>query len=262
MFLLVAMLTLFAAEAQPAPAPTLQQVTAELSEGAVVLTFATSAASVPGPVKALESPIRLYFDVPGFRPGDRHSWDVNLGPVRQVRTALNQPRPPVMRVVVELAARATWRVEPGRSPREFRLVVTPGEADAAATPALSGEPAKPAEPAEPAERAEPQVPEDSARAQIREALNALGPVLESIRAGDGPSDAALTVMLSRAESLAGAARALGAGTGDDALLRIAADAVLSASRARAAAVASGDAQSRANAVSAAAGALLLIDRLR
>lgn len=229
MFLLVATLTLFAAEAQPATAPTLQQVTAEVSGGAVVLTFATSAASVPGPVRLLESPFRLYFDVPGFRPGTRKNWDVDLGPVRQVRAALNQPRPAVLRVVVELTGRAAWKVEPGRSPREFRLVI-----------------ASPASPAS-----------EPVRAQILAALEALTPVLESIRAGDGPSDAALTVMLSKAETLAGAARA-----SNDALLQVAADAVLSASRARAAAIASSDAQSRANAVSAAAGALLLIDRLR
>lgn len=232
MFLLVATLTLFAAEAQPATAPTLQQVTAEVSGGAVVLTFATSAASVPGPVRLLESPFRLYFDVPGFRPGTRKSWDVGLGPVRQVRAALNQPRPAVLRVVVELTGRAAWKVEPGRSPREFRLVI-----------ASSASPASPAS--------------ESVRAQVLAALEALTPVLESIRAGDGPSDAALTVMLSKAETLAGAARA-----SNDALLQVAADAVLSASRARAAAIASSDAQSRANAVSAAAGALLLIDRLR
>ena len=247
MFLLVATLALFAAPAQAAAQPALQDVRAELASGAVVLTFTTSEASVPGAVKLLESPFRLYFDVPGFRPGSQRNWDVNLGPVRQVRSALNQPRPAILRVVVELTERAAWRVEPGQSPREFRLVIT------------SGEPVEPPERVERVERVEPEVP---VRAQLVSALHALAPVLESIRAGDGPSDAALTVMLSRAETLAGAARALGSGTSENALLQVAADAVLSAARARAAAVASADAQSRANAVSAAAGALLLIDRLR
>lgn len=249
MFLLVATLALFAHPAQAAPPPSLAQVTAELAGGAVVVTFTTTEAAVPGAVKLLEAPYRLYFDVAGFRPGERRQWEINLGPVRQVRTALNQPRPAILRVVVDLADRASWRVEPGRSPREFRLIVTPG---AAATPAAR------VEPAEPAERAEPTGSVRREGSALREALHALTPVLESIRAGDGPSDAALTVLMARAETLAGAAR----GLPGDALLKAAADAVLSASRARAAAIAAGDAQSHANAVSAAAGALLLIDRLR
>lgn len=246
MFLLVATLFLFAAPVQAAAQPALQHVKAELSGGAVALTFTTSEPSVPGAVRMLESPMRLYFDVPGFRPGSRQSWDLGLGPVRQVRAALNQPSPAILRVVVDLTERATWRVEPGPSPREFRLVIASA---ASAAPSEPIEPVGPVEPVEPA-------------SQILTALSAMTPILESMRAGDGPSDAALTVMMSRAETLAGAARALGTGSHDAALLQVAADAVLSASRARAAAIASGDAQSRANAVSAAAGALMLIDRLR
>ena len=134
MFLLVAALTLFAVPVPAAAQPALQQVEAELANGAVVLTFTTTAAAVPNAVKLLESPFRLYFDVPGFQPGGQHSWDVGLGPVRQVRAALNQPRPAILRVVVELTERAAWRMEPGTTPREFRLVITSGEPAAPAAP--------------------------------------------------------------------------------------------------------------------------------
>lgn len=252
MFLMVASLVLLTGPAQPSVPPALESVRAEASEGAVTLTFATTSASVPTEVKLLESPFRLYFDIPGLRPGPEANWSVGLGAVRQVRAALNQRDPVVTRVVVDLVERVSWKVEPGRSPREFRLIVTGTGGFASTPPADRVEPVEPAEPA-----AEPRV------VQIAAGLDALAPVLESMRAGDGPSDAALTVLLSRAETLADAARAMRGPDGSShALLRATADAVLTAARARAAALASGDAQARANAASAAAGALLLLDRLR
>lgn len=258
MFLMVASLVLLTGPAQPSVPPALESVRAEASEGVVTLTFATTSASVPTEVKLLESPFRLYFDIPGLRPGTEANWSVGLGAVRQVRAALNQRDPVVTRVVVDLVERVSWKVEPGRSPREFRLIVTGTGGFASTPPADRVEPVEPMEPAEPAEpAAEPRV------VQITAGLDALAPVLESMRAGDGPSDAALTVLLSRAETLADAARAMRGPDGSShALLRATADAVLTAARARAAALASGDAQARANAASAAAGALLLLDRLR
>lgn len=248
MLLMVAVLALLTGAASQAGPPALQQVRTDVDGGGVTLTFTASGAVVPTPVKLLEEPFRLYFDLPGVRPGAERRWSVGDGVVRQVRAALNQRDPIVTRVVIDLADRASWKIEPGGSPREFRITVTPAGLPRADAGAGAG--------------GAPEATPDRS-AHIALGLDALAPTLEAIRAGDGPSDAALTVLLARAEALAAAARALrGPDTAHDALLRATADAVLSAARARAAAVASSDAQAHANAVSAAAGAILLIDRLK
>lgn len=246
----------------PAPqAPSLAEVTVEEATIGVVITFRTTEAAVPSAVKRLEEPERLYLDIPGFLPGPQASWSVNVGPVRRIRAALNEATPPQTRVVVELSEPRAWHVEPGASPREFKLVVEPGGtpppriipsefAAAALKAAQAAEPVLPAAP-----------PDE--RTRITRRIFALAPALDAMRAGTGPSDPELVMLIAEAEALAAAARVLRVtGAPHDLLLSGAVDALLMAARARAAALGGGGAQTRANAMSAAAGALLLIDHLR
>ena len=105
----------------------------------------------------------------------------------------------------------------------------------------------------------PDLPARDRRAQVTSDLFQTAPMLEGMRAWTGPSDAALAQLIAKAEGLSAAARAMrSTGSAGDVALVAAADAVLNAARARAAALADGTAQSRANAIAAANGALLLL----
>jgi len=241
MLLLLLALGFLPAQARTEPV-SLVGISAVQSGADTIVTVRTSSPVVPTPAELLSGPPRLYFDLKGTRPGALRVWDIRLGPVRQIRAALNQARPPVTRVVIDLGEPAAWRVEPGETPGEIRVVLQPQVAieAAAVDAALAGR-----------------------RRQIAEDLFAMAPVLELIRGGGGPSDQEMTVALATAERLADGTRAAGnAGSPPDAAVAAAIDAALAALRARAAALADGGAQAAANAISAASGALLLIDHAR
>lgn len=220
-------------------APSLVGMSVTGSSTGVTLRFEASA-PVPAPeVRQLQQPARLYFDLPGFVPGRTRHWPVGLGAVRQVRSALNQADPLLTRVVIDLDAAASWRVERSPSGLEFAVIV--------ATPAV------------PAAGASGPPAVDRTR-QIAERLYSLWPALEAMKAWNGPSDAELTTVIAEAEALVEAARAARlSGTREALLVSGAAEAVLAAAKARAAALGDGADQSRRNAISAAAGALLLMD---
>lgn len=213
-------------------APVLRSVAWAQSEAGITLRFEGSQ-PLPAPaVTKLGGPDRLYFDLPGFKPGSTHEWEVGLGPVRRVRAALNRATPPVTRVVVDLDAGTTWRIERSASGLEFFVIIGP-----------QGPPA--------VDRTQ----------QIAARLASLAPALEAMRTWTGPTDAELTTVLAEAEALAEAARAARmSGTRDALIVSGAAEAVLAAARARATALADGAEQSRLNAISAASGALLLLER--
>jgi hypothetical protein len=87
--------------------------------------------------------------------------------------------------------------------------------------------------------------------------------LDAMSAGTGPSDADLAVLIASAERMSGVARGLRVtGAAGDLALSAAIDAVLMAGRARAQALADGTPQSRANAITAARGALLLVSQVK
>ena len=69
---------------------------------------------------------------------------VNQGGVRQVRVALNQADPPVIRMVLDLTRQLTYRVEEDPDEREFRIIV--GTA-ASVTTRRSNTPVEPTAPA-------------------------------------------------------------------------------------------------------------------
>jgi hypothetical protein len=232
-------------QAQPPIPLSIQAVTAAQTATGHVITLQLTGTAGPSTGRLLENPWRLYFDLPGVVPGKQRTVNVEAGAISHVRIGVNQPSPPVTRVVIELTKRVTWRLEPGSAPGEFRVVITdpsPGR--------VIYEP-KPAAPAAPAAR--------DRRAQITADLFQSASMLEAMRAWTGPSDAALVTLMAKAEELSTGARAMRVtGSAGDVALVAAVDALLAATRARAQALADGTPQSRDNAIAAAHGALLLL----
>src|SRR5688572_9111599 len=85
----------------------------------IVITVTFTAPVAPAAPVMVEGPWRLYVDLPGTRPGSQRQLDVKAGPVALVRVALNQPSPPVTRVVIELTARTAWRIERAEGGRQL-----------------------------------------------------------------------------------------------------------------------------------------------
>ncbi|HUF23192.1 MAG TPA: AMIN domain-containing protein [Vicinamibacterales bacterium] len=235
------------------PTPRVTELTAARNGHEVVVTVSlTGGATAPAP-RLLEGPWRLYFDVAGVLPGNRRLVRVEAGPVSQIRLALNQPSPPVTRVVIDLTRRVSWRVETSAGRREIRVVIADVE-----RPLRAGTGGGPpgvvmyALPADPA-------PARDRRAEIQSQLFAMGGVLQAMRAWTGPSDAELATLIATVAELSTGARAMQiTGSEPDRALVAALDALASAADARAKALADGSAQSRANAIAAAGGALVLL----
>lgn len=237
------------------PAPRVAGVTAARAGSEVVVTVSlTAGAPAPAP-RLLEGPWRLYFDIAGVLPGNRRLVRVEAGPVSAIRLALNQPSPPVTRVVIDLARPVAWRVDPSAGGRELRVVIM----DVDQLPAAGGAPqglvmyAPPADPA----------PARDRRAEIQSQLFAMRGVLQAMRGWTGPSDADLATLVAAVAQLSTGARAMQiTGSQPDRALVAALDAVAAAADARVKALADGSAQSRANATAAAAGALVLLEHAR
>jgi len=218
----------------------------------VIAISLTDGAPAPAP-RLLEGPWRLYFDVAGVLPGNRRLVRVEAGPVSRIRLALNQPSPPVTRVVIDLTQPVSWRVETSDGGRELRVVIAGAERPLPA--GTTGAPAGVVMYAPPAAPA----PARDRRAAIQSQLFAMGGVLQAMRAWTGPSDAELATLIATVAELSIGARAMQiTGSEPDRALVAALDAVAAAADARARALADGSAQSRANATAAAGGALVLL----
>lgn len=239
------------------PAPQVTKVAASRSGSVTTVTIGLMPGAQVSEPRLLEQPWRIYFDITGVRPGSRRLLEVGEGPVSRVRLALNQPVPAVTRVVIDLAEKAPWRME--RADGDVRVVIGSEMAraadtrvDAAATPGkvIYVPPGS-------------VTPAVDRRAQIRVKLFAMAPAVDAIRTWNGPSDGELAALIAESEELATGARAMTvSGSAADQALVAAIDAVAAAARARARAIADGTEQSRANAISAASGALLLLDHSR
>ena len=224
---------------------------------AVLVTLPPGAkASQPA---VLEAPWRLYLDISGARPESEPGLNVEGTTIARVRMALNRVEPPMTRVVIELAARPSWRIERGGAGEWVRIIIID---DAAAGRAAAPQSADaggrviymaPAAPSASIDR----------REAIRSQLFAMAPALEAMRAWTGPSDAELATLVAAVEQLSVGSRAMKVtGSASDHALVAAVDGVAAAARARVRALADGTAQSRANAIAAATGALLLLEDTR
>lgn len=251
--------------ALPGQAPArVTSVTAAPSGGDTVVTIVLGADARVSQPRLLEQPWRIYFDIPGVAPGDTRLVDVGGTTVARVRLALNQPQPAVTRVVIELTRKAAWRMERADGGREVRIVVegTAGTGTAGTGADANGAAAGTRGTVIYAPPPAPSAAVDR-REQIRAQLFAMGPTLDAMRAWTGPSDGELAALMAAIEQMATGARAMKVTGSDSDLAMIAAvDAIAAAASARARALADGSPQSRANAVAAASGALLLIDHLK
>lgn len=243
--------------AAPAPvAPAIRSVTASPTATGVVITVQLTGPAAPSAGKLIDNPSRLYFDLPGVTAGAQRMLAVENGSISHVRIGMNRPAPPVTRVVIELSGKVKWKIEPGASASEVRVTLD----EVAPRPAPRGPGGRVIYQPVPAPAPAPAV---DRRAQMTSDLWMMAPALDAMAAWTGPGDAELATLIASAERLSAEARALRmTGLPADLALGAAADALLTACRARAQALADGTPQSRANAITAARGALLLVSEVR
>ena len=205
-------------------------------------------------VGVLADPPRIYLDLAGVRPATSGTTGSADGIVRRVRVALNQEDPIVTRVVIDLTQPSPHRVD-GRERAAGRIRVVLGAA---------GPPDVPT----PAAAARKPPPRRSAR--IAEAQNAtlvsaagrlerLRPVLASIDARTDVPEPSLREAIAEFATVRKVLTALRTSETQDALVKVC---VLgtTAAAARIDAQAHADAARAWNAASAAAGALMMLDR--
>ena len=239
------------------PASRVSGVTAARAGTAMVVTLSFTGATKSTEPALLPDPWRLYFDLPGVLPAAEPSLAVGTGTVQHVRMALNRRVPPRTRVVIALTSKPVWRVERDADGRTMRVLIEnvfPADADGAAASTRGTVIYLP--PATPA-------PAVDRREDIKSQLFAMVPSLEAMRDWKGPSDAELANLIAAADTIATGARAMQiSGAAGDLALVAAIDAVSAAAKLRATALGDGTPQSRANAIAAASGALLLIEHAR
>ena len=238
-------------------APRVSGVEAARTGTDMAVTLTLPPAVKAGQPALLSDPWRLYFDIDGVLPSEKTLLTVGQGTVINVRMALNRRQPPRTRVVIELTSKPVWRVERDGDGRTMRVVIEKVFAQET-PPALPRGTLIYIPPAE----GTASVAIDR-REQIKSQLFAMAPAVEAMRAWTGPSDADLANIIAAAEQLSIGARAMQVtGSASDLALVSAIDAVSAAATARAKALADGTPQSRANAIAAATGALLLIENAR
>ncbi len=254
---LALIVALSAAPLTAQPAPQVTAVAAARAGGVTSVTIGLMPGARVSEPRLLEQPWRIYFDITGVRPGGRRLLEVGGGPVSRVRLALNQPDPAVTRVVIDLSEKAPWRME--RAGGDVRVVIGREAMRAADAPIDGAEAPGKVIYVPPG----PVTPAVDRRAQIRAKLFAMAPAVDAIRTWNGPADGELAALIAESEELATGARAMAvSGSAADQALVAAIDAVAAAARARARAIADGTDQSRANAISAASGAILLLEHSR
>jgi hypothetical protein len=250
-----------------------------------IVTLEASARLPPPVVGTLDSPPRVFLDFYGVRPAALSARFPGSGVVTAVRFILNTREPPVTRVFIDLRKMASYVIESAQGDAaRLRIVLSsangPAKPEATpppAPPVASPRPAAPPRNEEPPRRSpgpEPEPPKTSAndlktyRSQASESLQRLidlRPLLASIDRRAAISVDSLQLAVEefrdiRAEVLALDAPRPFRGT-HDMLLRACALA-LQAANTRLEAVRTANTNAEWNAASAAAGAIMLIDRAR
>ena len=239
----------------------LRSVQIESGPDSVIVTMHASGPLPLPRVGVLSDPARIYLDLAGVAPATSGNAQSPDALVRGVRVAVNQPDPLVTRVVIDLSRPASRRVDVSqRSSGRIRVVVGDRLAADVRTPSSADTPpvprATPTRPARPIENARANAPLAAAAAQ----LERLRPLLTSIDARNDVPEASLRDALNELAALRQILANTRASEAQDVLLKAC---VL----ATAAVDARIDAQQRAdsarawNAASAAAGALMMLDRV-
>jgi hypothetical protein len=253
----------------------LRTIRAVAESGGMTTVILEADGPLPEPLTgALDGPPRIYLDLTGVRPGPIARFGEADPLVRRIRVALNSANPVSSRVVLDLSRPSPYRIDSsGRA--EGRLIIVLGAAPAAAASAAQGRvrtgPPAPAPPSRPVPGS-PAAPHrqatatDAYVAQVSVALRrlqALRPALASIDRRSEESEGDLTVAAAEFDAVArllAAIRAPASRETTHGLLLGACDLGARASRMRQDSMRTGDSASGWNAASAAAGALLMLDR--
>ena len=109
----------------------LQRLIVDESGDRIVVTLVADR-PLDGVLQRIDGPHpRVFVDLQQIVPRVDRATDVSRGAVRMVRVGLNQPEPPVTRVVLDLEGGASSVLEQGTNSRELRITVV------AATPAMT-----------------------------------------------------------------------------------------------------------------------------
>ena len=235
---------------------------------------------LPEPVSdAIDGPPRVYLDLQGVTPGEAIGPPGSDALVRRTRVALNSARPLVTRVVFDLSRRVPYRIDAaGRA--QGRLVVVLGGAGTAIlappttipapAPSVRKEPPAPGLPPAPVARPPRRPRESPAQAEaytaqvsgLVERLRLLRPILVAIdRHTDMPGD--LTAATTEFEAIGQRLTAMKPPASREAATGLLVRACVLGARAarmRRDTPQRGDTVDQMNASSAAAGALILLDR--
>jgi hypothetical protein len=242
----------------------LRAVRVERTEASVVVVIEGSGPLPEPQLGVVDGPPRIYLDFPGITRGTFGTRVQVPGPVRRVRVGDFQSNPLITRVVIDLSEASPHRLDASRR-EEGRIVVF---VDAAAVPAVA--PAKPAvqtpTASAPARRA-PSAAAATAERDKAAALAALAqlerlrPVLSSVDSRIETPEASLRAAVEEFDTIRLSVASIRSERDREALTKIC---VLGATAVttRLEAQQGADATRAWNAASAAAGALIMLDRAR
>lgn len=246
----------WAASAAAQPAARLRVASVTPAPDAAMTIVLESDVPLPRPtVGVLDGPPRIYFDFAGFRPGPSAGVAPDEGIVRGVRIALNSIDPLLTRMVIDLRQPARYRLDTSAA-ASGRLVILVGAATAAEAPAPR---------ASAGARRAPQRNSAQRLTAVLTELEGLAPLLTAIDGRGETSALDLQAAVARIDSLRALLSAVRpAAVPGPARDRLAQACVLAgqAVKGRLEALATGDTALTWNAASAAAGALLLLERAR
>tara|TARA_B100001123_G_scaffold451250_2_gene629110 strand:+ start:28247 stop:29041 length:795 start_codon:yes stop_codon:yes gene_type:complete len=105
---------------------TLTAITTDVTSTGIAI-YLSATGPIQGEIQSLdEPPTRLYIDLPNTVPRVPAVTDVNFGPVKRVRVALNQSSPPLTRVVIDVERLFSYELVGGLTDRELRILVNKG----------------------------------------------------------------------------------------------------------------------------------------
>lgn len=248
------------------PSTVLRSVRLDAASSGPPIVVIEATGPLPRPqVGVLDGPPRIYLDFPGVTAETSGTPPQADGLIRRVRVALHQPQPAVTRVVIDLTQTTTHRVD-AEEREEGRIKIVIGIAPPPGTPApVKASVSPPAPVKAPASPPAPSPAEDVAGRDRAVALAALEqlermrPLLSSIDSRADMPEATLRAAITEFESLRQMVAPLRPQPSQEALTKVC---VLGMTAAAARILAQNNADpSRAwNAASAAAGALIMLDR--
>lgn len=243
-----------AAQTVSAPRVRVASIASVSADDATIVLQSESA--LPRPViGVLDDPARIYFDFAGFRPAASMTAAPDESIVRGVRIALHSVEPLLTRVVIDLRQRTRYRLDASAAGSGRLVIVVGGSPEPAPAPRTSSS----------AQSTPPSANSAQRLAAVLRQLDTLTPILTTIDARGETPTIGLQAAAAQIDSMEDALHALRPAPAlQPARDRLAQACALArqAVKARFESAARGNAALNWNAASAAAGALLLLDRAR